>query len=103
MKADGGVALTELCVDGGASVNNSMLQFQADIIGIPVIRPANNESTALGAAFLAGLASGFWKSKESLREFWREDRRFEPSISKERVAELRSGWRNAVAKTRYRG
>jgi glycerol kinase len=99
MQADGGTALTALCVDGGAAVNDSMLQFQADIIGIPVIRPAIGESTALGAAFLAGLSVGVWESKATLRRFWREDKRFEPSMSAAMVDELKAGWRDAVAKT----
>lgn len=100
MKADGGVGLTELRVDGGAAINDSLLQFQADLLGIPVIRPAINESTALGAAFLAGLATGVWASREALREFWREEKRFKPSLSADKVGELKAGWRKAVGKAR---
>lgn len=98
MQADSGTALTELRVDGGATRNDSLLQFQADILQIPVVRSKTAETTALGAAYLAGLAVGFWGSKEDLAEHWQEDKRFLPMISAERAAKLREGWKAAVRK-----
>lgn len=81
MKADAGIGLTELRVDGGASANDLLMQIQADLLGCPVVRPRNVETTALGAAYLAGLAIGVWKDREEIRGQWREDRRFEPRWS----------------------
>jgi glycerol kinase len=98
MQADAGTALTELRVDGGATRNDSLLQFQADILQIPVVRSKTSETTALGAAYLAGLAVGFWNSKDDLAAHWREDRRFEPAMSAARASELRSDWSAAVRK-----
>lgn len=96
MQTDSGIKLTELRVDGGATMNESLMQFQADVLGIPVVRGKNTETTALGAAFLAGLAIGFWASKEDLAKTWQEDKRFEPQIPREKVAEMRSKWNEAV-------
>ncbi|MBZ5620574.1 MAG: glycerol kinase GlpK [Acidobacteriia bacterium] len=97
MEADAGEPLRELRVDGGAAVNNFLMQFQADILGKPIVRPVDVETTALGAAYLAGLATGFWKSVEELESFWRAERRFEPAMP-DRVREnLYNGWRSAVA------
>jgi glycerol kinase len=78
MKQDAGLDLTELRVDGGASANDLLMQLQADVLGCPVVRPKNVESTALGAAYLAGLATGVWPDRETIRSQWQEDRRFEP-------------------------
>ena len=78
MQADAGEPLRELRVDGGAAVNNFLMQFQADILGKPIVRPVDVETTALGAAYLAGLATGFWKSVAEVESFWRAERRFEP-------------------------
>ncbi len=96
MQADAKIELKELRVDGGATRNDSLLQFQADILQIPVIRSKITETTALGAAYLAGLAVGFWKSREDLRHHWQENRRFEPKMSAEKASELKAKWKEAV-------
>jgi glycerol kinase len=96
MEADSGVAIAELRVDGGATVNDTLMQFQADILGVPLVRPKVWETTALGAAYLAGLATGFWKSTDELQTQWQRQRTFQPGMDKERVAELQRGWRKAV-------
>ncbi|MCS6952270.1 MAG: glycerol kinase GlpK [Bryobacterales bacterium] len=100
MEADSGERLRELRVDGGATANNLLMQFQADILGRPVVRPADVETTALGAAYLAGLAVGFWKSTQELESFWRVERVFEPQMSPARRDELFAGWQRAVARCR---
>lgn len=96
MENDAGIKNTQLQVDGGACKNNFMLQFQSDILDIPVLRPQVVETTARGAAFLAGLAVGFWKDKEELLHSFKLDRRFEPAITEEKRAELYQGWKAAV-------
>lgn len=98
MQADAGTRLTELRVDGGATRNDSLLQFQADILRIPVVRSKTSETTALGAAYLAGLATRYWESKEDLAAHWQEDRRFEPEMSAASAAGLRAGWNEAIRK-----
>jgi len=100
MESDAGEPLRELRVDGGAAVNNFLMQFQADILGKPIVRPVDVETTALGAAYLAGLATGFWKSLEEVESFWRAERRFEPRMPDSERAFLYSGWRSAVARCR---
>jgi len=100
MQKDAGITLAELRVDGGATANNLLMQFQADVLGVPVVRPKVLETTALGAAYLAGLAVGYWKSDAEVVDNWRIDRRFEPTMSRERVAELRAGWEKAVARAK---
>ena len=100
MEADSGERLKELRVDGGATANNFLMQFQADILGRPIVRPADIETTALGAAYLAGLATGFWKSVEEVESFWRVERVFEPAIGDSRRGELYEGWKAAVARCR---
>jgi glycerol kinase len=97
---DTGGTLAELQVDGGASANGFLMQFQADVLGAPVVRPKNLEVTAFGAALLAGLGAGVWKDTSELNEVIEEDARFEPHMDAERRAELRSGWQRAVARTR---
>ncbi|MCX6623297.1 MAG: FGGY-family carbohydrate kinase, partial [Acidobacteria bacterium] len=97
MESDSGERLRELRVDGGASANNFLMQFQADILGRPIVRPADVETTALGAAFLAGLATGFWESLEQLESFWKSERVFEPTMDAGRREELYAGWKRAVA------
>ncbi len=100
MQADAGVRLAELRVDGGASRNDLLMQFQSDVIGAPVVRPQITETTALGAAYLAGLAVGFWKNGDDLASQWRTERRFEPAMPASRVAELRARWTQALARAR---
>jgi glycerol kinase len=100
MRADSGIPLTELRVDGGAASNNTLMQFQADLLGVPVVRPAVTETTALGAAYLAGLAVGFWKSEDELTGQWRVERRFEPQMPPSRVADVRERWALAVDRSR---
>jgi glycerol kinase len=96
MNRDSGVEINELRVDGGAAANNVLMQFQADVLGIPVVRPVLVETTAAGAAFLAGLGSGFWRDPGEIEGSWRRERLFEPAMSTERRDELYAGWRNAV-------
>ncbi|HTP74198.1 MAG TPA: glycerol kinase GlpK [Burkholderiaceae bacterium] len=97
--AGGGAAVTELRVDGGASVNDLLMQFQADLLGIPVVRPQVVETTALGAAYLAGLTVGVYESLDELAAQWRVERRFLPTMPRERVAELMDRWERAVRQT----
>ncbi|MEW6127614.1 MAG: glycerol kinase GlpK [Acidobacteriota bacterium] len=96
MHDDSGIALSELRVDGGAVRNNFLMQFQADILGIPVVRPANAETTAAGAAFLAGLAVDYWTSVEELDAMWARDKVFEPQMSDDMRQTLLAGWHRAI-------
>ena len=96
LAADAGAAPGEMRVDGGAARNDLLMQFQADVSGLPVVRPEVTESTALGAAYLAGLAVGYWQGVEELAENWRAERRFEPALAGDRVAGLRASWARAV-------
>ena len=96
MEADSGIALTSLRVDGGASANNFLMQTQADIIGAPVKRPQCIETTAMGAAYLAGLAVGYWESREEVEENWAVDQTFEPAIEEVKRQEKIKGWNKAV-------
>lgn len=100
MVKDSGMPLPELRVDGGASANNFLMQFQADIIGQKVVRPVVTETTALGAALLAGLAVGFWKDQEEIAKAWKEDVVFEPTMSLSERDSLYKGWQKAVSRTR---
>ena len=100
LAADAGAAPAELRVDGGAARNDLLMQFQADVAGLPVVRPAVTESTALGAACLAGLAVGYWQGVEELAANWRAERRFEPALPEDRVAGLRAAWARAVERAR---
>ncbi len=100
MEADSGQSIHELRVDGGAAVNNFLMQFQADILGKVVVRPADVETTALGAAYLAGIAEGVWSGTEEVQSFWRVERRFEPNISAHRREEMVRQWKRAVARAR---
>ncbi|HEX2420089.1 MAG TPA: glycerol kinase GlpK [Acidimicrobiia bacterium] len=99
MEADSGVDLTELRVDGGMVRNNLLMQFQADLLGVPVVRPQNSETTALGAAYAAGLAEGVWQSLSELDSNWAVDRRFEPEMNEDRREELMARWKQAVTRT----
>lgn len=99
MEGDSGIKLQALKVDGGAVANNILMQFQADVLDVPVDRPQVIETTALGAAYLAGLAVGVWNSQEDLLNNWKLDRRFEPEMPREVVSKLYSGWQKAVKRT----
>jgi glycerol kinase len=100
MEADSGVTLSELRVDGGASINDLLMQFQADLLGVSVVRPLVSETTALGAAYLAGLASGFWKDMGEIDRFWKRDRLFTPQMPEDKVSILKQFWSRAVARAR---
>lgn len=101
MKEDLGANLAELRVDGGAAVNNLLMQFQADILDLPVIRPRTTETTALGAAYLAGLAVGYWKNLAEIAARWQEEKRFNPVLSASERARLYEEWKKAVARARH--
>jgi glycerol kinase len=96
MEADAGLPIKEVRVDGGATVNNQLMQFQADIINTNVVRPQVTETTALGAAYLAGLAVGFWKSIDELQQYWQKDKAFAPSMTEEKRNDLQKNWKKAV-------
>jgi glycerol kinase len=100
MHNDLGNELSELRVDGGASVNDTLLQIQADVLQIPVVRPKVTETTALGAAYLAGLAANVWPNRDAIKQQWQVDRRFEPGISADVAAARRATWRRAVDRTK---
>jgi glycerol kinase len=100
MQRDAGKPLTELRVDGGASANNLLMQFQADLLGVPVVRPRVRETTALGAAYLAGLAVGFWRGPDDVTRNWQVDRRFDPAIARDEADARMNTWRGAVARIR---
>jgi glycerol kinase len=99
MEKDSGVKLTALKVDGGMVYNDTLMQFQADILGVPVIRPVVAETTALGAAYAAGLATGFWDGLEDLRRNWAMDKTWQPSMDASRRDELYRNWKRAVERT----
>jgi glycerol kinase len=102
MQDDAGIELAELRVDGGASANDLLMQIQADVLGVPVVRPKNVETTVLGAAYLAGLGRGVWSGRDDVRDSWDVDRRFEPAISDaERMSRV-DAWAEAVGRTRSR-
>jgi glycerol kinase len=96
MEADSAIILKELRVDGGATANDALMQFQSDILGVPVIRPTVTETTALGAAYLAGLGTGYWTSVEDIQQQWEVDRRFDPAMEAGQAQELLKGWQRAV-------
>ena len=98
--AQGGPPLTELRVDGGAAVNDTLMQFQADLLGVPVVRPVQAESTALGAAYLAGLGAGLWPNAAALSALWQEQRRFTPQMSTDEREARMARWRRAVERAR---
>ena len=100
MQADSGVSLSELRVDGGASANNMLMQLQADLLGVRVVRPKNAESTALGAAYLAGLGVGYWSDTEALAKQWETDRIFEPQMDDNTRNKIRARWKRAVDRSR---
>jgi glycerol kinase len=100
MEADAGMKLTELRVDGGATTNNLLMQFQADLLGVPVVRPKVLETTALGAAYLAGLAVGYWRDDAEVTANWQVDRRFEPTMPRDQAAALTATWDKAVLRSK---
>ena len=100
MKADSGIDLASLSVDGGASRSKLLMQFQSDLLRVPVVRPKTTETTALGAAFLAGLAVGYWKDKEEIKNCWAVDKTFETESDAEEIAILRKGWERAVERAK---
>jgi glycerol kinase len=100
MQKDAARKLTELRVDGGAAANDLLMQFQADLLGVPVLRPRVLETTALGAAYLAGLTVDLWKSREEVAAHWKLERRFEPAMSRADAGEKMARWREAVGRSR---
>ena len=100
MQADCGIKIPELRVDGGAARNDFLMQFQADMLGVPVVRPRVTETTALGAAYLAGLAVAYWKNPDEIDTQWQVERRFEPMMIKAQVQELRTAWKRAVQRAK---
>jgi glycerol kinase len=99
MEADAGIGIRELRVDGGAAANDTLMQFQADILQVPIVRPRILETTALGAAYLAGLATGFWQDVDEIAAQWQEERRFEPRMSPEHARRLMEKWSGAVTRS----
>jgi len=100
MRHDSGIALSALRVDGGAARNNLLMQIQADVLGVPVQRPAVTETTALGAAYLAGLAVGFWRDTDALADQWTLERTFEPRMAAGERDALIAGWQRAVERAK---
>ncbi|MDD8017756.1 MAG: glycerol kinase GlpK [Bacteroidota bacterium] len=96
MEADSGISIAELRVDGGATANNLLMQFQSDILGVNVVRPTITETTALGAAYLAGLAVGYWKNIDDIKEQWQVNKKFSPQMEKVKIHTLLQGWQRAV-------
>jgi len=100
MESDAGIELSELRVDGGATANDLLMQFQADVLGVPVIRPKVAETTALGAAYLAGLAVGYWRNAADVAANWQVEHGFDPAMSRDRAAALMAGWSKAVERAK---
>jgi glycerol kinase len=100
MEADSGIELKKMRVDGGAAMNDFLMQFQADILGSEVERPEINETTALGAAYLAGLAVGFWENKKELVKKWKKDKDFKSEMTEEKREKLYRGWKKAVERSK---
>ena len=100
MEADAKLRLRELRVDGGATVNNGLMQFQADLLRVPVVRPRTIETTALGAAYLAGLAVGFWRDRDEIATLWRAERTFAPRAPAAAMRRRQAGWRRAVERAK---
>jgi glycerol kinase len=100
MEADSGIKIKELHVDGGASANGLLMQFQSEAIGCPVVRPKQVETTALGAAYLAGLAVGYWQDMDELHEQWQRDKIFEPTMDEKTISKYRRKWHKAVQKAK---
>ena len=99
MQRDSGITIQELRVDGGAAVNNLLLQIQADLLRVPVVRPKVTETTALGAAYLAGLAAGYWKNQQDVRAHWAVERSFEPQLAEAEAMRRRGRWNEALKRS----
>src|SRR6476620_1675243 len=100
MEADAGIKLKELRVAGGASANDLLMQLQADLLNVPVVRPKVAETTALGAAYLAGLAVGFWKNQADIARQWQVDKRFKPAMKPAARKRIAAGWKKALTRAR---
>ena len=100
MERDAGISLKEVRADGGAAVNSFLMQFQADILGVPIEVPRITETTSLGAAYLAGLAVGFWESREEIEAKWQLSRRYEPQMGAQERTRLHNGWLRAVERAK---
>jgi len=100
MEADSKIKMKELRVDGGACANNLLMQFQADLLGVPVVRPAIQETTALGAAYLAGLAVGYWRNETEIAKQWKVDHTFEPAMKADKRDALRASWNKALERSK---
>jgi glycerol kinase len=101
MESDAHLKLAELRVDGGAAANNLLMQFQADLLGVPVVRPKVLETTALGASYLAGLAVGYWQDEGDIGANWHVDRRFEPAMSRDQASARMAQWSKAVGRAMH--
>src|SRR5213075_2620236 len=101
MEADAGIKLRELRVDGGASANDLLMQLQADLLNVPVVRPKVAETTALGAAYVAGLAVGYWKNQADIAKQWQTDKRFKPAMKKADRDRIATGWVQALGQARH--
>jgi glycerol kinase len=100
MEADAGIRLKELRVDGGASANDLLMQLQADVLNVPVVRPKVAETTALGAAYLAGLAVGFWKNQADIARQWQADKHFKPAMKPIARNKITKGWERALSRAK---
>jgi len=100
MEDDSGIALSELRADGGATGNDLLMQFQANLLGVPVVRPRIRETTSLGAAFLAGLAVGYWRDREEIAAHWKKERVFTPAMTREQAQELCRRWHRALERAK---
>ncbi|HEX2695173.1 MAG TPA: FGGY-family carbohydrate kinase, partial [Acidobacteriota bacterium] len=103
MRRDSGLKIRDLRIDGGAAANGFLCRFQADILGVPVLRPRTIETTSLGAAYLAGLAAGFWKDTAEIERLWAVDEIFPPLMARRRAESLYRGWKTAVSQARHMG
>ncbi len=101
MESDSGITIKELRVDGGASINNMLMKFQADVLNTEIVRPKVVETTAVGAAFLAGLAVGYWENPEEIKQIWQTDQRFNPTAERTKIEEGIKGWYKAIDALEY--
>jgi glycerol kinase len=96
MEADAGLPVKEVRVDGGATINNHLMQFQSDLLNTAVVRPSITETTALGAAYLAGLGIGFWNNLDELQQYWQKDKVFKPAMDEAKRNDLQKHWKKAI-------